>query len=217
MDHSFIKFDIVQVKSGVIDRETGTNLGGWQGRIFDFLEDEDGDTVAYVRWDGPTIRQIPKDYINFCMHNGLSWVDILIGVESLSPGLERDTPDSSEWQRLEVVSQYSWPQFGKAGQKALDVIKTFSGNDGSVLQAWEKYLKDHLQFPFTARIRKAKKSPNQKVVALELNGAEDVYGVTVIVEIDGRKAVIPAIDLVLPHNSKNYAFLEAYSFWLKNR
>ncbi len=219
MDHRYKKFDVVELKTDVVDQETNINLGGWQGRIFDFFEDEKGDIVAYIRWDSQTIQQIPKNFIDLCIDNDLSWVDILIGVESLNFGSARDTLEMAEWQRLEALSTYSWSQPGKAGQKAQEVIKSFRKDEGNVLQAWEKYLKDNLHFPFPIRIRKVNKTShkeNQKGIALELNGAEDVYGVMSMVDINGRKVIIPTIDLIVPHNSKNHEYLETYRFWFEN-
>lgn len=220
MENPFTKFDIVKVKEGIIDQETGIALEGWQGRIYDFFDDDNGDCVAYIRWDSDTIRRIPEDFIDFCNKNDLTWVDIIIGIESLEPGKETDTPDIAEWQRLMALSKYNWMHMGAVGVKVQQIINSYSLEEGSILQFWEKYLLENLHFPFSARLRKKNQKHNkinQNLKAIDLNGSEEVYGLAILCEMDDRQLIVPLSDLIVSQSSSNYEFLQYYRFWFENR
>jgi len=219
MSQTFKKFDVVKLQEGVFDQETNQSLEGWQGRIIDFYDDENNERLAYIRWDSQTLQQLPEEFINLCFKRQIPWADVLIGVDSLDYGTEGDTLDQAEWQRQEMFARYVWPDLGKTGQKIKEIYDSFSKDRGTILQEWEKYLAEHLHFPFQTRIRKRIKNENlegPKNFAVELNGADELYGVMVMLENKNRKIVLPIIDLVVSPDSRNYKFLGVYNLWFKN-
>jgi len=220
MDLFFTKFASVQIKSGIVDLKSGVDLGGWQGRIYEFLEGEGGDLVAYIRWDSQTIRRIPDGFRSYCMANQLSWVDMLLGTESLTLAAARDTMDEADWERSRALSRYVWTQLGETGKKICSIFDTFTDNRKSVLQAWENYLREHLTFPFSATMKKKKyfsTRGSRKVIVHSLNGSEETYGVTVLAEINHQEVVIPITDIFTPRGADNYDVLENYRFWFANQ
>lgn len=220
MEHFFIKDDVVQIEAGIIDRQSGIDLGGWQGRIHELLNGKDGELVAYVRWDSHTIKKIPDEFRRFCINHHLSWLDILMGVESLHPAAARDTVDKADWERSRALSEYYWSQMGETGNRICSIFNAFDAEEGSVLQAWEKFLKQNLTLPFTATMKKRKKHSakgNQPVVVHDLNGSEETYGNTALVEINQQWIVLPITDIQVPRGSSNYEVLEDYKFWFVNR
>lgn len=220
MERFLTKYDVVQIKAGVVDLESGVDLGGWQGRIYESLEGEDGDLVAYVRWDSQTIKMIPDKFRTYCMDNRLSWVDILMGIESLKAATARDTMDEADWERSRALSKYFWPQMGESGKKVCAIFDAFPPNEGCVLQAWEKYLKEHLALPFSAIIKKEEKFPakgNRKIIVHDLNGSEEVYGIAALAKIDHQRIILPITGIHVPRGSENYEALENYKFWFVNQ
>ena len=61
--------DSVVVKSGVIDPDLDSNIGGWQGRI---IEADDGDSV-FIRWDSITLQKMGLDLTIQCENENLNW------------------------------------------------------------------------------------------------------------------------------------------------
>ncbi|MCC6147133.1 MAG: hypothetical protein IT308_06145 [Anaerolineaceae bacterium] len=220
MEHFFEKYDIVKIKQGIIDLESGAELGGWLGRIVEFLEDDEGDLVAYVRWDSVTLRNIPDDFFEYCRKNQVSGVDILIGVDALAPAYARDTIDEANWERTRILAKYFWPQIENYTENTLTALEAHKKDGGSVLQAWEEYLKTNLTFPLTAEIKLQGKTIRQKkckCIVQDLNGSEDTYGVAVFVEINGSFFVLPLTSIQVARNSEVYLALETYRFWFNNQ
>ncbi|NPV77165.1 MAG: hypothetical protein HPY59_12440 [Anaerolineae bacterium] len=220
MEHSLTKHDVVQIKPGVIDLKSGFDLGGWQGRIYDFFDDEDGNLVAYMRWDSQTIKTMPDEFRRYCIDNRLSWVDILIGTENLTPATPRDTIDEADWERARTQSIYLWSHLGESGKKVCSIFDAFPSNEGSVLQAWEKYLKQHLSLPFSATLKKRERFSargSSKCIVHDLNGSDEIYGIAALVEINHQRIVLPITDIHAPRGSKNYDTLANYKFWFTNQ
>lgn len=93
-------------------------------------------------------------------------------------------------------------------------------DDLEIEEAWQKYLEDHLQFPFEAEIGDDP-GPLEvgdiiKVTAIE--GVFDLYGIVVKARM-GRKQYSFPICLLEPveKESKNYQLVDDYNFWFCNR
>ncbi|KJR44483.1 hypothetical protein UF75_5132 [Desulfosporosinus sp. I2] len=87
-------------------------------------------------------------------------------------------------------------------------------------EAWQKYLENHLQFPFEAEIvddpGPLKVGDIIKVTAIE--GVFDLYGIVVKARM-GRKQYSFPICLLEPveKESKNYQLVDEYNFWFCNQ
>ena len=66
------KGQVVKVKDGVLCPDgPDFDLSGWQGRVIDIDEDDEGPTVG-MEWDSVTLKEIPKSYIENSEQEGVS-------------------------------------------------------------------------------------------------------------------------------------------------
>jgi hypothetical protein len=79
--------DSVVVKSGVLDPDLGSEIGGWQGRI---EEVDEGGTVL-IRWDSITLRQMGFDMVIQCENDGLDWESMNLDIIEVKKAMARDT------------------------------------------------------------------------------------------------------------------------------
>ena len=82
--------DSVAVKSGVLDPDLGTDIGGWQGRI---EEIDDGRTV-FIRWDSITLQHMGLDLVIRCENENFDWGVMTLNTKDIEPTTARDSePD----------------------------------------------------------------------------------------------------------------------------
>lgn len=139
----------------------------------------------------------------------------------LAPGIEveyvKATPDnlrSIEIKRAEKLYEEQ--------QRRVDEFVKNCGCKGDleITEAWQKYLEEHIQFPFGAEIvddpGPLKVGDIIKVTAIE--GVFDLYGIVVKARM-GRKQYSFPICLLEPveKESKNYQLVEDYNVWFSNR
>ncbi|OFY26007.1 MAG: hypothetical protein A2275_02145 [Bacteroidetes bacterium RIFOXYA12_FULL_35_11] len=88
--------------------------------------------------------------------------------------------------------------------------------------AWDKYLSEHLIFPFDAIIENMEDSEvfsdGDLVSVKKIDGYADMYGLIVEVR-KGRKKYFTELCLlkVLDKKSSNHKYVEAYKEWFDNR
>jgi len=88
---------VVKVKDGVLcPDDPDFVLSGWQGRVIDIDEDDEGPTIG-IKWDSLTLNEIPKSYIEKSEEEGVSWAEIylsdsdIVQSEVSPPGLSHLT------------------------------------------------------------------------------------------------------------------------------
>lgn len=69
---------VVKVKDGVLcPDDPQFDLSGWQGRVIDISEDEEGHTIG-LEWDSITLDEMPKSYIEIGEQEGLNWAEMYL-------------------------------------------------------------------------------------------------------------------------------------------
>jgi len=76
----------VVVKSGVVDPDFGTEIGGWQGRV----KELDGDT-AFIEWDSITLREMGMDLVIRCENENLDWEVMTLSQQEVERTSSRDS------------------------------------------------------------------------------------------------------------------------------
>ena len=57
--------DSVKVKNGILCPDLkDLCIGGWQGRISEIIEDDDGNIIVRIEWDSITLKNMPDYYID---------------------------------------------------------------------------------------------------------------------------------------------------------
>ncbi len=81
--------DHVRVIKGTKDPDFGTDIGGWQGRIYDISED----TIGIIL-DSITLADFSDKHIAQCEEEGLDWEKIYLYHTELEFAQPRDTADA---------------------------------------------------------------------------------------------------------------------------
>jgi hypothetical protein len=79
--------DQVRVLRGIKDPDFGTDIEGWQGKVYDISDD-----IIGVALDSLTLAGLTKKHIDQCEQKGLDWEKIYL----YSSDLELVQPDSDD-------------------------------------------------------------------------------------------------------------------------
>jgi len=94
--------DLVKVKPGILDPDgllvsnedhkgryldhnipEILSIAGWQGKVIDVRSQKDGTTAIDIEWDSQTLQNIPKQAIEACEKDGLSWKEMCLYPEDV--------------------------------------------------------------------------------------------------------------------------------------
>jgi hypothetical protein len=216
---TFSTGQVVRVKPGQKDEETGISLAGWSGWI-KAIYPEYG--TVEIDWDSLTLLNMPDAYIRHSLDEGYDYLSYTLeegGVEVTEP---RDTPEQVEDMREELEARYhdyemyggpAYPFTAVEREKFTREIllpQSFSG--------WLDYLEKHLAFPFPAKVAEGRQTGTLLDI-LALEDYDDKYGVIAVVKWkDGGAGNFQLCDLeALDKRSANYSHLRDYVVWFANR
>jgi hypothetical protein len=213
--------DAVVVKSGVLCPDNPTlSLAGWQGWVTELYPEEG--TLAF-KWDSPTLRSIPADYIRECELEGLGWESMVLGMDEVLLANPRDTPEEADAVYEEIMTYHRWDHLADLNPGISDLLGPLGKADGhTYLHAWKEHLAQVLRFPFEARVEEQlRRGPVQVGDILQILGiadVDDLYGILVSARLDRRSYTLPLCDLeATDHSSSNYQPLNDYVIWFANR
>lgn len=215
----------VRVRAGVIEPETGTDLGGWEGRVKQLAADPDsGALVAWVEWDSLTLKELTPGLIRRLIEADTDWLDQALEARDLLPASPRDTQAQTDQARTELLARYVWVDLDEQGKRIHRILReSFKAHPQfTSLEAWEAYLGGRLRFPFMARVVVEQDSGplklDMQVEVRELSGIDPEHGLFAMVQRGGRSFVFPLSDLAVDDPaSPNFQPLEDYGMWFENK
>jgi hypothetical protein len=221
---SFSVGESVVVNPGVLDPDYGIDIGGWQGRIIDNgSDDEQDDPLVSIAWDSLTLKQIPVEIIERSEEDGLDWSIMMLSPSEIMPAAPRDKIHQVDQVKAEIEDAHEMDYLGEQGRDIQQVLNSASrkGEMGR-FEAWEKYLKEKLTFPFEAEVSEHQdRGPIQigeRVRVLDIEIIDDSYGIIVSIKTKRGQHDFPLCDLeALPETSQNYQPLNDYVVWFANR
>jgi hypothetical protein len=80
--------DSVVVNPGTKDPDMGFDIGGWQGRVEEFYDDEN---TVMIRWDSITLKDMDYDLIVQCEIENLDWELMVLDLSEFHKSEHRDT------------------------------------------------------------------------------------------------------------------------------
>ena len=66
-------------------------IGGWQGRVFDVSEGDDGEKLLGIQWDSVTLRRMSKDMLERTEREGNEFSVMYLHAKELELASPRDT------------------------------------------------------------------------------------------------------------------------------
>jgi len=216
--------DSVVVNPGVIDPDTGFDMGGWQGRVTEnHRADEQGNPLVSIAWDSITLKQMPVEVIELCEEDGLDWSMMELSASEVMPASPRDKIHQVEQVKAEIKDAHEMDYLGEQGRDIQKVLNSASRKDEmGRFDAWGKYLSEKLTFPFEAKVSEwQERGPietGEHVRVLGIGMIDDFYGIIVSIKTKHGRYDFPLCDLeALPDTSPNYQPLNDYVVWFANR
>ena len=93
-------------------------------------------------------------------------------------------------------------------------------NDLKIEEAWQKFLEDHLHFPFEAEImdEPGPLKVGDIIKVISIDGVFDLYGIVIKAKIGRKQYSFPLCLLeAVEKDSENYQLIDDYNFWFSNR
>ena len=219
-DLPFKRQDSVVVRSGATEPSRPHNdLSGWQGRVIDFIEGQQGKILALVEWDSYTLEHMPVKFINERAEHTWEWEAMALDVSLLEPTKPRDSYHRVERVQARISAQHFWPLIPAAGKRISEFLLTLDPmDDRSIFAAWQEYLSHKMTCPFEACIeRNSIGNPALKgdfVTVIALTQFDALTGVLVQSKFKNQLVQMPLANLiVLNENSVNYNLIDDYKLW----
>ncbi len=215
--------DAVKVKEGTLcpDLED-LCIGGWEGRVLEIGEDDDGNDLICIRWDSITLKNMPHYFIGQS-EEGLEYARMYLWPEDVELAECRDTEEDVAKILAESSKSHSWSWLGKEGQRIKKVLADVDEGDVmKALEAWQNYIEKNLTFPFDAVVlgyqEKGPLQSGDRVSVKKISIVDDHYGIIVELRRGRKKYHHPLCDLeVINEDSANYQLIKDYCVWFANR
>ena len=199
------------------------NLSGWQGRIIEINQDDNGDTIVGIAWDSITLRSIPDDYLEECEREGFGWSEYYLGIDDVIPAQPRDSEAEVEDVIEEIEGRIGWLHLGDEGKRIQAVINSVKSEDEwEHIKAWSNHLQQKLEFPFEAIVDEFQErgvlqtGDKLKVTGIEME--DDHYGIIVQCRKGRKRYDFPLCDLAaVNEHSSNSQIIQDYRAWFANR
>lgn len=82
----------VRVLNDVCDPDyPDAEISGWQGRVFEISEDDEGEKLYGIHWDSVTLRRISKDILDRAEREGNDFSVMYLHANDLEIASPRDT------------------------------------------------------------------------------------------------------------------------------
>ena len=214
----------VKVKKGILcPDDPEFDLSGWQGRIIDIGEDENGETIIDIAWDSITLKEMSEEYIVKCEADGLDWASMYLFPTDVEQVKERDSKKDTDKIRNELENRFGWIGVGEEGIRIQAVVNSAkNSSDCEIMNTWGNYLEKHMKFPFESVVEEYQgKLPIRQGDKLRIFGiklVDDLYGVIVSCKSEHSRFDIPLADIAaVDENSDNAHHIHDYRVWFANR
>ena len=214
----------VKVRKGILcPDDPEFDLSGWQGRIIEVSEDENGEMIIGIAWDSLTLKEMPELYIEKSETDGLDWAVIYLSPSDVEQVKLRDSEKDTDEIRKKIEDRFEWLGMGEEGKRIQAIVNSVENNDEwELMKIWKKHLKQNLKFPFESVVDEYQSRGSFKQGdRLRVSGIEtvdDPYGVIVSCKAGRRQFHFPLADLAAVDNkSDNAMHIQDYRVWFANR
>jgi hypothetical protein len=214
----------VVVNPGVVDPDSGFDMGGWQGRVTEnHHADKQGNPLVTIAWDSITLKQMPVEIIERSEEDGLDWSVMGLYASEVKSASPRDKLHQVDQVKAEIEDAHEMDYLGEQGRDIQQVLNSASRKDEmGRFKAWEKYLKEKLTFPFDAEVSEwQERGPietGERVSVMGIEMVDDSYGIIVSIKAKHGRYDFPLCDLeAFPETSPNYQPVDDYAVWFANR
>ncbi|MCD4767237.1 MAG: calcium-binding protein [Methanosarcinales archaeon] len=216
--------DSVKVKSGILcpDLED-LCIGGWQGRISEITEADDGTAIVRIEWDSITLKNMPDCYIDQSEEEDLDCSAMYLEPDDVELTESRDKKEDAAETLKAIFKAYRWGWLGEEGKRIQNVLFHVNENDEmEAIDAWEKYLEKTLSYPFDAIITEGSSGGHlkqgDKLSVKRISLVEDFHGIIVELRLKRNKYDHPLCNMeVINRKSSNYQLVSDYCTWFWNR
>jgi hypothetical protein len=217
----------VVVKPDEIDPGSDQPIGGWQGRVMGYHEEDP--LLVDVAWDSVTLRGMSMEWMAQSDLEGLDWSRMYLLFDTLDPATPRDTEEEANETHRELQSRVvaELNVTGKlyvlaSGKAVLELVHAQPNPDERAAHAaWHTYLQQALKLPFIAEVAVRDQPPlhqGERVTVRAVTGLDEQEGTMVRVQRrrDGVEVPLIALKIGTP-SAANYQVLSDYTEWLQDQ
>jgi hypothetical protein len=215
----------VRVKPGTACPDApDLDISGWQGRVTDLTYANASEPTIGFAWDSISLRAMPAWFIEDAERKGLGWDTMYLGLDEVEAAESRDTERDVEQAREEIAVRFGWLGIGPEGEDIQAVVNSAadSTDEWQVLLAWERHLRQGLQFPFEAEVDEFQErgalQAGDRLTVLGIEDIDNLYGIIVSCRTGQRRCDFPLADLAaIGEDSPNAQPIQDYRVCFANR
>ena len=214
----------VKVRKGILcPDDPEFDLSGWQGRIIEISEDENGEIIIGIAWDSLTLKDMPERYIEKSEADGLDWSVMYMLFSEVEQVDARDLETDADSIKAELYNRFQWTGLGDDGERIQAVVNSVETDDElELMKAWEKHLKQNLHFPFKGIVNEFQsRGPikyRDRLKVFDIKMIDDLYGIIVSCQKGLKRYDFPLADLAaVDEKSDNARHIQDYRTWFANR
>ncbi|MEM1119536.1 MAG: calcium-binding protein [Bacteroidota bacterium] len=198
----------VKIKAGILDPDTDLLVGGFVGRIKEYLASD----LVNIAWDSISLQKLSDTYIRSAIDEGCDYLSYNIGTEELEVCEARDTPAdvlrvirelATKWDRVE--------EFGDLAELIEEIEE----------EGWEEYLTEEITFPFMAEPsdKYGKFRSLGKVKILSIHDEDDHYGLIMRCKKGRSTVYVPLCELEATNRESDHTkgLIDLYREYFWNR
>ena len=214
----------IKVRKGILcPDDPEFDLSGWQGRIIEVSEDEDGEVTIGIAWDSLTLKEMPELYIEKSEADGLDWALMYLSPSEVEQVKPRDSEKDTDEIKNTIENRFEWLGMGEEGKRILAIVNSAKNNDEwEVMKIWKKHMKQNLKFPFESFVNEYQsRSPFKQgdiLRVFSIETVDDLYGLIVSCKAGRKQCHFPLADLAaVDEKSDNAMHIQDYRIWFANR
>ncbi len=186
--HFYHFLSTVEIRAGVYDTEFDVDLGGLQGQLLLFFQDDQSE-LYYIQWTNASFLQIPPSYLIRLLENQLPWSGTFIEYENILPATTSQPLESLDAALLRHYLRTLSEQDLRFWKE--NILPRLNTNS-SVFSAWEQIFSGYTQ-PLSITYQPTDCNQNKTNTALILTpaGHDRIHGVWVSLSTKAESIIVP--------------------------
>lgn len=208
----------VKFTAGLVDEESGVEIGGWQGRVKEIdLESQ----LVRVDLDSITLKSLPRYYLEIAEIEGLGWESYYAYPSDFTRCDHRDAEKDVDNAIFNMTASLGWIHLGEEGREINRILRdTLTEPVDQQFNAFLAHLQRYLKFPFKAVVSEWQEPGSEfrsgnKVTVTSIHHSDSSYGL--VANLKSGSTILLADLESVPKKGKNYDLVHLYAVWYANR
>jgi hypothetical protein len=209
----FYNYDsLVKIRKGIRDIEFNVELGGLQGRILMFFQDENQE-LYFIQWTRDSFLKLPEAYLSQLRENKLPWSGTYIESSDLMPVKIFHSTESLE---PDLITKYVTTLSEPMRRVWENEILPKNQLNQDVFYVWETLFAGINQpIQLTYRLSNPEETTCSTTCVLRPAGYDSIYGVWVFISNPSEEYIIPLSQILHFEDPELNQLLQIYLDWVQ--